>query len=95
VDIDRSLATLRLSEHMDVPVWIRFVLVPGLTDNLGDMQRLADHLKPYDNIERVDVVPFHKAGEYKWRDLDIKYELTDTQPPSQELLEVAQVILAR
>ena len=93
VPIDRTLRTLRLSNELGVKVWVRFVLVPGLTDNLEDIRQLAQYLKAYDNVEKVEVVPFHKAGEYKWRDLGHKYELEDTQPPTPELLEVVRRIL--
>jgi len=95
VPIDRTLRMLDFCRDMGRKVWVRFVLVPGLTDDLDDMRRLAEYLKPYENVEKVDVVPFHKVGEYKWRDLNIDYELTDTEPPGQELLEVAQGILKR
>ncbi|MCL2378283.1 MAG: pyruvate formate-lyase-activating protein [Defluviitaleaceae bacterium] len=95
VPIDRCLRTLNICKEMGRKVWIRFTLVPGLTDNLDDMHKLAEYLKPYDNIEKVDVVPFHKVGEYKWRDLGMEYELDHVQPPSQELLEGARKILAR
>jgi len=95
VPIDRTLQMLDFCRSMGRKVWVRFVLVPGLTDDVDDMRRLAEYLKPYENIERVEVIPFHKVGEYKWQDMNIKYELTDTQPPSQELLELAQGILAR
>jgi len=93
VPINRTLRMLNFCREMGREVWVRFVLVPGLTDDLDDMRKLAEYLRPYDNVKRVDVVPFHKVGEYKWRDLDVEYELWDTQPPSQELLEVAQGIL--
>jgi len=95
VPIDRTLRMLEACREMGRKVWVRYVLVPGLTDNIDDIRQLAEYLRPYDNVERVDVVPFHKVGEYKWRDLDIEYELADVQPPGQEFLEVAQGILGR
>jgi len=95
VEIDRTLRMLDLCREMGRKVWVRFVLVPGLTDDLDDIRRLAEYLKPYDNVERVDVVPFHKVGEYKWRDLGIEYELTDTPPPGAESVQTAQGVLGR
>ena len=95
VPIDRTLEALEICRKMGVRVWVRFVLVPGLTDDLEDMRRLAEYLAPYENVERVDVVPFHKAGEYKWRNMRIEYELWDTPPPSPELLGTAKKILAK
>ena len=95
VPIDRTLEALDICRKMDIKVWVRFVLVPGLTDDLDDMRRLAEYLEPYENVERVDVVPFHKAGEYKWRDLKLEYELWDTPAPGAELLAAAKKILIR
>ncbi|MCL2528444.1 MAG: pyruvate formate-lyase-activating protein [Defluviitaleaceae bacterium] len=95
VNIDRSLRTLDISRRMGVKTWVRYVLVPGLTDNLDDIYKLAEYLKPYDNVEKVEVVPFHKAGEFKWRDLGQDYELWDTPAPSNELLVKAREILSR
>jgi len=93
VNIDRTLEFLRLSDFMEIPTWIRFVLVPGYTDNFDDIQNMADFLKPFDNIEKIEVLPFHKLGEFKWGDLNIPYQLTDTAPPSQKILERAKSIL--
>jgi len=93
--IERTLETLRISHEMGVSVWVRFVLVPGLTDNESDMYRLAEYLKPYDNVKRVEVIPFHKIGEYKWRDLKLEYELGDTSAPTHEAMNIARRILAR
>jgi len=95
VPIDSTLKLLDVCRDMARKVWVRFVLLPGFTDDLDDMRRLAAYLKPYNNVERVDVVPFHKAGEYKWRDLGLDYELDDVRPPGEELLGVARGILGR
>ena len=93
VPLDKTLDFLKLSERLNVPVWIRFVLVPGHTDNLEDIQKMADFLKPFANIAKVEVLPFHKLGEYKWENLDMPYELADIQPPSKELLDKVKGIL--
>lgn len=66
------------------PVWIRYVLVPGLTDNYEEIEELAVFLSSLDNIERIDILPFHKMGEYKWDELGYDYKLKDTLPPSRE-----------
>jgi len=95
VSLDPTLDTLRISQKMGVDVWVRFVLVPGLTDDVSDMYKMAEFLAPFDNVTKIDVIPFHKTGEYKWRDLNLDYELWDTPAPSQELLSLAQGILAK
>jgi pyruvate formate lyase activating enzyme len=71
------------------PVWLRFVLVPGLTDNLEDIAQIARFTAGLGNVERVDVLPFHQMGKYKWKELGVTYELADYKPPSAELVESA------
>ena len=95
VPIDPTLETLHISQKMGVEVWVRFVLVPGLTDNVDDMHKMAEYLKPFDNVKKINVMPFHKAGEYKWRDLKLDYALWDTPVPSPELVALAKGILKR
>jgi len=91
--IERCLAVLDMSKQLNIPVWARYVLVPGHTDNFDEIKKLAEFLKSYENIERIEVLPFHKMGEYKWAQMDIPYELTDVQPPSLESLNRAKEIL--
>lgn len=77
------------------PVWIRHVLVPGITDNDEYLQRLADFLKPMGNIERIDVLPYHTLGVFKYEKLGIDYPLADVPTPTQERVENARRILNR
>jgi len=93
VEIDSTLRTLEIAHEMGVPAWIRFVLVPGLTDNAAHMHQMRKYLDSFDNIQKIEVMPFHKMGEYKWADLGIKYHLTDTPPPDRKDLEEARRIL--
>lgn len=71
------------------PVWIRFVLVPGLTDDPGDIARIARFAADLGNVERVEVLPFHQMGRFKWKPLGLEYELETTEPPSHEMVERA------
>lgn len=76
-----------------VEKWIRFVLVPGLTDdpeNIDKAAKIAARWK--DTIGRVEVLPFHKMGEDKWAELNMRYELTDTPTPTKEEAEAARDI---
>ena len=77
-----------------VPVCIRFVLVPGLNDDWDDIEAMGRYLRQFPNITQVDVLPFHKMGEYKWESLGYKYMLGDTQPPTEEDVRRAQELLA-
>ena len=69
------------------PVWIRFVVVPGWTDNLDEVGKMADFVAELGNVERVDVLPFHQLGSFKWERLGMAYQLKDTEPTSQEKVE--------
>jgi pyruvate formate lyase activating enzyme len=74
------------------PVWVRFVLVPGLTDDAEDMKRIAAFAAECGNVERVDVLPFHQMGRHKWKQLGIEYTLDQTPPAPPEAAEKACAI---
>lgn len=82
VPLDRTLALAKHLEKRGIPIWIRYVLVPNLTDNEEDIEALATFLETLTNVERIDILPFHKMGEYKWEQLGYEYELTDTIEPN-------------
>jgi pyruvate formate lyase activating enzyme len=69
------------------PVWLRYVLVPGLTDDQEDIAQIAGFVAGLGNVERVDVLPFHQMGRYKWQRLGIPYTLDTVEPASNELVE--------
>ncbi|WP_062352950.1 pyruvate formate-lyase-activating protein [Bacillus kwashiorkori] len=81
-----------LSEN-NVPVWIRHVLVPTISDFDSDLIRLADFIKTLNNVEKIEVLPYHKLGVYKWENLGLEYKLKDVEPPSNERVENAKRIL--
>lgn len=81
-----------LSEK-NIPVWIRHVLVPTLSDFDEDLLRLANFIKTLNNVEKIEVLPYHKLGVYKWESLGLEYKLKDVEPPSQERVENAKRIL--
>jgi len=71
-------------------VWIRFVLVPGLTDDPANVEGIARFVAPMRNVEWVEVLPFHQMGAFKWKAMGLNYELADTQPPPPDV--VARVL---
>jgi pyruvate formate lyase activating enzyme len=71
------------------PIWVRFVLVPGWTDDLAEVDRIAAFAVGLGNVERVDVLPFHQMGRFKWEKLNMDYQLKNTQPPSREIVDAA------
>ena len=68
-------------------IWLRYVLVPGLTDDENDIGQIAAFAAGLGNVERVDVLPFHQLGRYKWEKLGIDYKLNEVSPPAPELVE--------
>ena len=75
------------------PVWIRHVLVPGLTDDTESLTGIRYFLDTLSNVEKVEVLPYHTLGIYKWEALGIEYSLKDTDPPSKEAVKRAEKIL--
>jgi len=69
------------------PIWVRFVLVPGLTDDMGDISQIAAFAAKLGNVQRVEVPAFHQMGRFKWHTLGIRYALEQTEPPSADALE--------
>ncbi|HZL03316.1 MAG TPA: pyruvate formate-lyase-activating protein [Cellulomonas sp.] len=67
-------------------IWIRFVLVPGLTDAPENVEAVADYVATLSTVTRVEVLPFHQMGRDKWDSLGMRYELEDTAPPTPELV---------
>lgn len=74
------------------PAWIRFVLVPGLTDDLGEIAAIARFAAGLGNVQRVEVLPFHQMGRYKWHKLGMRYALEAVEPPTPEAAEQACAI---
>jgi len=85
--------TLRFAERLAAlrkPVWVRFTLVPGLTDDPANVDAVAKLVAPMKNVEWVEVLPFHQLGAFKWKALGLEYPLAATAPASPNL--VARVI---
>jgi pyruvate formate lyase activating enzyme len=65
------------------PMWLRYVLVPGLTDMPEEMEAVAEFGSSLGVVERAEILPFHQLGQYKWERLGLEYTLAATDPPSQ------------
>lgn len=84
-----TLEFARRLASMKRPMWLRFVLVPGLTDSEADLEEMASFVAELGNCERVDMLPFHQMGKYKWERLRLDYTLVNVDPPSAEAIERA------
>lgn len=82
--------TLRFAERLaslSKPVWVRFTLVPGETDDPANVDGIARFIAPMKNVEWVEVQPFHQMGAFKWKAMGLDYKLENTQPPSRDLVD--------
>jgi pyruvate formate lyase activating enzyme len=92
VSLTPTLKLLDYLKEKEIAVWVRYVLVPGLTDNLDSIRGLSAHLDQYPNVVKIELLGFHKMGEYKWKELGLNYKLSETKEPSRELLmEVKEI----
>lgn len=89
MDCAPTLAFAQRLANRKRPIWVRFVLVPGLTDDPSTIAQIANFSEGLGNVERVEVLPFHQMGRYKWDKLGMQYELHDVKPPSSEMIEKA------
>ena len=87
MDVAPTLDFARRLAARKKPMWVRFVLVPGLTDDADDIARIAAFAAGLGNVERVDVLPFHQMGRFKWQKLGMPYTLDGTAAPSTDLVE--------
>lgn len=82
---ENILDCARYLDEIDKPVWIRYVLVPGINSSDEIVDRTAVFLRSLKNVARVDVLPYHTLGIFKWKALGIPYGLDGVKPPSPEL----------
>jgi pyruvate formate lyase activating enzyme len=87
-----AMAILNHCDYIGKPVWIRHVLVPQYTYNTDKLERLAKVLSWYSCIEKIEVIPFHKMGEYKWDYVDTPYQLNDVPSATPEQVKTAKEI---
>ena len=87
MEIGPTLDFARRLAYLKKPVWVRFVVVPGWSDDEATVAGIAGFAALLGNVQRVDVLPFHQMGRSKWAQLGLKYELTDIEPPSQDTVE--------
>jgi pyruvate formate lyase activating enzyme len=87
--IEPTLAFGRRLAARRKPIWVRFVLVPGLTDDQDDLARIAEFAAGLGVVERVEVLPFHQLGKFKWERLGLKYTLEHAVAPTPDEAERA------
>lgn len=87
------LTMARTLSDMKKPMWIRHVLVPGYTDDESQLRDLRAFIDTLESVEKVEVLPYHTMGAYKWTELNMNYPLEGVEPPSKESIQMAIDIL--
>ena len=90
---DNILDLARYLSDTGKDMWIRHVLVPGLTDDEDGLRRTADFIRSLNTVQRVEVLPYHTLGLFKWQKLGIPYPLPDAVPPTPEQVKRAEELL--
>lgn len=92
-DNENVLEMFSYLDKKNFPIWIRHVLVPGLTDDDALLERTSKFIKTLHNVKRVEVLPYHTLGVHKYQLLGIPYPLEGVEPPSEERVKNAEKIL--
>lgn len=88
-----TLEFAKYLSNINLPVWIRQVLVPGYTDDKFDLLDLKKFIENLSNVEKVELLPYHNLGKFKWDEIGDTYELADVTPPTPEEIEKAKSLL--
>ncbi|RDU36499.1 pyruvate formate lyase-activating protein [Neobacillus piezotolerans] len=92
---DHILEFAKYLSDKNIPVWVRHVLVPSVTDAVEDLGRLGDFIGMLGNVRKVEILPYHKLGVYKWEALGHEYPLKDVEPPGEEKVQQAYEIITK
>ena len=88
--------TLKLARHLDernIPVWLRHVLVPGITDSEENLSKIGEFAASLNNVERIEILPYHTMGVHKWENMGLDYELKDVRDvEADDIARAAEII---
>lgn len=88
-----TLQFAKFLSKINKPMWIRYVLVPGYTDDENDLIQLNNFLQSLNNIKKIEILPFHNMGITKWEELQLTYQLANVNPPSEDDINKVKKIL--
>ena len=95
VGVEKTLKLARYLSDKNIPVWIRHVLVPGITDDQENLEKLAEFVSTLNNVERFEILPYHTMGVHKWESMGLDYELKDVEDGTQEDIDRAIDIMSK
>lgn len=87
--LNKAVEMIKLRESSQKPFWLRYVLVPGYTDDDSHFQWLIDHFSTFKQLELLEIIPYHKLGKYKWEALGETYQLEDVPENTAEQIQHA------
>ena len=93
VSNEKELEFARYLDQNEIPMWIRQVLIPGITDDEADLIKLGKFVKSLKMVQKVEFLPYHNMGKYKWEELGEKYQLENIRQATQEDVERAKKII--
>ncbi len=92
-NLDRNKEIIDHRERSKKPFWLRYVLIPGITDNPQDLKKLGETYQQFEYLEKIEIQPYHKLGTHKWEALEEEYQLNHINENTPEQLEKAKEIL--
>ena len=90
---DNILEMFHYLSDINKPIWIRQVLVPGWTDDIEDLKKTRAFIETLSNIKKIEILPYHNMGAYKWEKLGMKYPLEGVEAPDKDSIELADKVL--
>ena len=90
---DNILEMFQYLSAINKPIWIRQVLVPGWTDDIEDLKKTRAFIETLSNVKKIEILPYHNMGAYKWEKLGMKYPLEGVEAPDQESIALADKVL--
>lgn len=87
------LAFARFLDSHDKKMWIRYVLVPNVNNDIDTLKKTKEFIDSLHNVEKIEILPYHTYGKYKYDQLNIEYRLKDTQQPTEDEINIATNIL--
>ena len=90
---EKELAFAKYLSDNNIPIWIRQVIIPGITDNKEDLIELKKFINSLKTVQKVELLPYHNLGEYKWKELGFEYKLKDIRTANDDDIKRAKEIL--
>lgn len=90
---DNILEFARFLNTKNIPIWVRYVLVPSINEDVASLTALKEFLNTLNNVKKIEILPYHTMGISKYKELGINYQLNNITPPTDEQIEIANQIL--